>query len=110
MPTPPRRTPMSDGERRIIERLRKRWEERHAVYSDTMDNGLTDTPVRFTYWRHRIGQDRWLYTTQRMFDRKFWSMRYRYVRSRGRYELVRSSIRRHGTRKAAKARSLAQGS
>jgi hypothetical protein len=56
MPVPPKREPMSEGERRIIQRLRKRWEERHAVWSDEMDNGLTDTPVRYVYWGHRIGR------------------------------------------------------
>lgn len=109
MPAPPRRQPLSEGEKRIIAHLRDAWERRHSVYSDTMDTGIRGEIVNFTYWGHRIGEDRWIYTTQRMFDRRFWSMRYRYVKSRQRYELVVSSIRRHGTRKAAKARSLAKG-
>jgi hypothetical protein len=98
---------MSEGEKRIIAGLRRRWEERHAVYRDTWNTGLSGEIVSFTYWSHRPGEDRCCYTTERMFDRKFWSMRYRYVKSRSRYELVRSSIRRHAKRKDAKARSLA---
>src|SRR5438270_11591325 len=104
MPIPPVRHTMSDAERQMRDRILKRWMEKHAVYSDTMLKGITSGEnVRFTYWGHRTGQDRWLYTTERMFDGKFWSMRYRYVASRRRYELVKSSVRRHAQRKDAKA-------
>jgi hypothetical protein len=108
-PNPPRREPMPESQKRFRDKLIERWKDRHEVWPDRFDTGMRADEATVTYWGHRVGQDRWAYTTTRMFDGKFWSFRYRWVASRKDYVLVRSSVRRHAKRKDAKARSLAGG-
>lgn len=110
LPTkPPRREPMSESERLLRDKLIARWAQRHAEWPTREtwpDLGAGEGGTSYTYWRHRPRADRWVYTTARMFDGKFWSFRYRWNATRGMYVLVKGSIRRHAKRKDAKERSL----
>lgn len=102
---PPKRDRMSDAEKTLRDKLIRRWTERNEVYHDYIDTGISGQRASWTFWGHRQGQDKWCYTTKRMFDGKFWSFRYRWSASRRAYVLVRSSLRRHAKRKDAKQRS-----
>lgn len=111
MPTPPKppvRDKMSDAEKALRDRIIRRWMERNEIYTDSIDTGNRDEVASWSFWGHRQGEDKWCYTTRRMFDGKFWSFRYRWSKPRGSYVLVRSSLRRHAKRKDANARSLAE--
>lgn len=98
---------MSDAEKVLRDKIIRRWQERHDVFRHRWDTGYKSDTARVTYYDGDY--DRWCYTTGRMFDGKFWSFRYRWVRSTGQWKLVRSSLRRHAKRKDAKARAYYAG-
>lgn len=110
MPTPPKppvRDRMTEAEKAIRDRIIKRWIERHSVYRRNFDNGYLRERASVTRWEG--DDDMWCYSTTRMFDNKFWSFRYTWSRSKGQWVLIKTSLRRHGKRKDAKARAYYAG-
>src|SRR3954452_17692312 len=101
-PTPPRREPMSDAEKALRDRLRRRTMGKIAVWDDRPDD-MVDKLLRFSFSRHRepVG----VYTKVKLVDDRYWSMQYKWVKTRPRYELVRSSVRYHAKRKDARDRA-----
>lgn len=103
---------MSPAERAVRDRLRRSWEERHDVWPLTSDRRpfipFEEFGARYA-WLERPGDGESviIWTTQRMFDGRFWAMEYRWRASRRRYVLVRGSIRRRAKRKDAKAHAEA---
>lgn len=90
---------MSDAEKALRDRLRRRMVERMSVWVDRPDE------FDLLYFSHANRAPFGTYTKQRLFDGRFWSMQYRWVQTRGRYELVRTSVRQHAKRKDAKDRA-----
>lgn len=96
---------MSDTERKLRDRARRAWENRHRRwgYQEWPDLGAP-----YTYYWDRTRGIRVGYTTGRMFDGRFWTFKYVKRQSgsdAGHYVLVRCSIVRRAKRKDAKAKA-----
>lgn len=108
-PTPPppgKREAMSDAERSMRDRARKTWIEKHSVWGTQSGRyPWTDEEFGAPYRGFRSSNGRYIavYTTGRMFDGRFWVMRYRFVQARGRFELERGTLKHRAKRKDAKA-------
>lgn len=93
---------MSAAEKAVRDRLRRSLYDKLAVFGEAPDD--VDEHLRW-FASYKQGEPRGMYTVRRMFDGRFWSMQYRWVKTRRRYELVRSSVRHHAKRRDAKARA-----
>lgn len=110
---------MDEVDRYLVKRLREAWKDKHAVWDaeiDWLDLVTEDGGEGYTYF-HLRGMEhpgvprehlpRVIYTTQRMFDGKFWSAVFVYKRTKHQYVLRRDSVKYHAKRKDAKARAIA---
>lgn len=111
MSTPPPqgvREPMSAAEKTMRDKIRKAWIEKHTVWGpmrQTHAFSFEDFGARYAWYRNDRSTESSIcvYTTERMFDGRFWVMRYRYVKVRRQWELERGTIRYRAKRKDAKA-------
>lgn len=105
MPPPPKREPMSDAEKHMRGRGRTQWIESHTVWGPQLRCPwiATEFGARYTAVRSHDALRIVVWTTSRMFDGRFWAMRFVWIKARGQYELQRSTIRYRARRKDAKA-------
>lgn len=101
-PVPPIREGISPTELRIRDRLRRREiarmaEDAHDAY------GWPDMPVKWQYFQRSGVRGFW--TTQRMFDGRFWSYKLVWRPSIKKWTLLKTSVRQHAKRMNAKARA-----
>lgn len=100
--------------KKLTDKLVKAWIAEHLThdyYEDWPDLGVPKTKpddgIGYTYYEPKGStmNDRCIWTTRRMFDGKFWAMRFSYHRTgvhKGNFVLVKSSLRRRAKRMDAK--------